>query len=448
MGFNSLLKFGGVFTVSSLLAWPQTAVQPIVLQDVRMIDGTGQPPRDHMQITIEGSKITEIRSALLRIAFPPNAKILNLEGKTVMPGIIDGHGHLGLVKGISVSPENYTPENIESQLNQYERYGVTTMISLGMNKDLLYRLKREQGEGQLGGAAILTADRGLGSPGGMPPVKVGPDQLYRPGTAEEARKDVDEMAERHPDLIKIWVDDSLGKLPKQTPEVYAAAIDETHKKGLRIAAHVYYQADAKGLVEDGVDILAHSIRDEAIDAGTVTAIKSKAVYYIPTLQLEESFYAYADHPAWMDAAFFKSALSPALAAQLASAEYRSKVESDPATAVHKQAFQTAMANLKTLMNAGARISFGTDSGANPYRIQGWAEHRELELMVEAGMTPLQAIQSATAVNAEMLNIGGKTGTIEKGKQADLIVLDADPAVQITNTRGIHMVFHNGKRVGQ
>ncbi len=225
--------------VLALQVRAQDAPRPIVLQDVRLIDGTGQPPRDHVQITITGGQITEIRSALLRIAFPPNAQVLNVSGKTVIPGLINGHGHLGLTKGISVGPANYTPENIEAQLKQYERYGVTSMMSLGMNKDSLYPLIAAQKQGQIGGATIFTADRGLGSPDGMPPVAVGTDQVYRPGTPAEARKDVDEMAARHPDLIKVWIDDNLGKLPKQAPDVYAAAIDESHKQHLRIAAHIF-----------------------------------------------------------------------------------------------------------------------------------------------------------------------------------------------------------------
>jgi imidazolonepropionase-like amidohydrolase len=183
-----------------------------------------------------------------------------------------------------------------------------------------------------------------------------------------------------------------------------------------------------------------------LDSDTISLIKNKKVYYIPTLQLEESFYAYAARPDWMDTPFFKNAESPELAQQLASPAYKSKVNSDKNTPVHRQAFRMAENNLKKLLDAGALIGFGTDSGAHPYRIQGFAEHRELELMVESGMTPLQAIQSATVVNANMLHIGEKTGTVEKGKQADLVVLNADPTTDVTNTRQIDLVFHNGKQV--
>ena len=269
---------------------------------------------------INGTRIAEVRSALLRIALPPNATVVNLEGKTVMPGLINGHGPLGLVRGTTADGHNYMPENVQRQLEQYEHYGVTTVMSLGMNKDLVHELKARQARGELGGATILDADRGIGSPGGMPPVKVGADQLYRPNSPEEARRDVDEMAGRHPDLIKMWIDDSLGKLPKMQPAIYQAVIDEGHKKSLRVAAHLYYGADAQRLVENGIDVIAHSVRDAAIGPETVRLIKSRHVYYIPTLQLEESFYAYAEHPEWLEVPFFAGALQAIRCATLGSAE--------------------------------------------------------------------------------------------------------------------------------
>jgi imidazolonepropionase-like amidohydrolase len=415
----------------------------IVLQDVRLIDGTGAPPVEHATIVIQDGKIMQVVHGASGTTVPAEARMLRLTGKTVMPGIINGHGHLGLTKGTTVSPANYTAENVERQLKQYERYGVTTMISLGMNKDLLYELRSRQEKGEIAGATILTADRGIGVPGGMPPVDVGPDQIYRPATPEEARKDVDEMQSRDANLVKIWVDDALHKLPAPKPAVYAAAIDEAHKQHLRAAAHVYYLGDSKQLIQDGIDILAHSIRDQEVDTDAVSLVNNRKVYYIPTLELEQSFYIYARHPAWMDTAFFKSAVDPQLEAELTSPAYKSKVEQDPATKIHETASETAMSNLKKLYEAKALIAFGTDSGATPYRIQGWAEHRELQLMVEAGMKPLEVIHSATAVTAQMLHIEEKTGSVERGKQADLIVLNADPLADIRNTEKIAMVLHNG-----
>ncbi len=430
----------------SVSALGQTAGGDLILQDVRLIDGTGRAPRDHVSIAIQGGRIAQIFSGTGVSISNPDAQTLKLSGKTVMPGIINGHGHLGLSQGTSVSAANYTVENIQRQLAQYERYGITTMISLGMNRDLLYQLRSEQEKGKLGGTTILTADRGIGTPGGVPAVNVGADQIYRPSTPEQARKAVQEMATRDPNLIKIWVDDNLHKLPAPNPAVDAAAIDEAHKLHLKVAAHVYYLADAKRLLQAGVDILAHSIRDQEIDADTISLLKEKNIYYIPTLQLEESFFIFAEDPAWMNTPFFQNAVNPALAQMFASAAYKQKIGHDPATAIHRAALQTAMVNLKKLRDGSIQVAFGTDSGANPFRIQGWAEHRELQLMVAAGMTPLEAIHSATGVNAQMLQLSEKTGTIEVGKRADLIVLDADPSTDINNTEKIAMVFHNGRQI--
>ena len=445
-----MVKFLALAAIAlcSLAAQDQTTNGSILLQDVRLIDGTGGAPKDHVTILIKGGKIAQIFSGTGVTISESDAQALNLSGKTVIPGLINGHGHVGLSQGTSVSSADYTRENIERQLAQYERYGITTIISLGMNKDLLYQIRSEQGKGNLGGATVLTADRGIGTPGGVPALDVAPDQLYRPATAEEARADVREMAQRSPNLIKIWVDDSLHKLHAPNPAVYAAAIDEAHKQHLQIAAHVYYLQDAKRLLQDGIDIFAHSIRDQEIDPDTVSLIKRKKVYYIPTLQLEESFFVYAGHAAWMDTPFFKEALNPELAEVLSYPSYKAGVQRDKTTPIHRAALQTAMTNIARLREAGLTdlIAFGTDSGANPFRIQGFAEHRELQLMVQSGMTPMEAIHSATLVNAQMLHLSDKTGSIEVGKQADLIVLDADPSSDIANTQKIGMVFHNGQEV--
>jgi imidazolonepropionase-like amidohydrolase len=274
----------------------------------------------------------------------------------------------------------------------------------------------------------------------MPPVKVGSDQLYRPKTAEAARAAVREMAAHSPNLIKIWVDDGLGKYPKMLPEAYEAVIDEAHRANLKVAAHVYYLSDAKSLVQHGVDILAHSIRDRELDAETVSLLKSKNVFYIPTLQLEESFYVYGGQPEWMNTPFFKTAVTPKQMELLNSEAKATGLD------VHRKAFETAMANAKKLHTATVSMGMGTDSGANPYRIQGFAEHRELELMVEAGFSPLEAIHAATQVNAKMLGIEDKTGTVEKGKQADMVILDANPLDDIRDTRKISAVYHRGRKV--
>ncbi|HET6218226.1 MAG TPA: amidohydrolase family protein [Acidobacteriaceae bacterium] len=414
------------------------------LTHVRVIDGTGHPPLEDATVVIEGNHILAVEQGAASI--PANAKILDLHGDTVMPGLINAHGHLALIADGKNSATAYTPENVLTELRQYESYGVTSMLSLGLNRDLLYPIREQQREGKLDGATVFTADRGIGVPDAAPGLPAAPDQLYRPATAEEARSVVDAMAKRHADVVKIWVDSVGGTKPTMSPEVYRAVIKQAHKHHLRVAAHIYYLADAKSLVNDGVDILAHSVRDKPVDQELIAAMKRRGVWYIPTFTVDESFYIYAQHPGFMQLDFFKDAVSPVVLTMLSSDTYSQKVNQDPSTAQHKADFAMDQQNLKTLYDAGVRVGFGTDSGAMPTRIPGFSEHRELEDMVQAGLTPMQAIVCATRNNAELLGIEATRGTLRPGKRADLLVLAANPLDDITNTRSIVTIFHDGRTV--
>jgi imidazolonepropionase-like amidohydrolase len=246
--------------------------------------------------------------------------------------------------------------------------------------------------------------------------------------------------------VKIWLDSLNGTKPEMKPEIYHAIIEEAHKRHIRVAAHVYYLADAKAVVLAGVDVLAHSVRDKPVDAELIALMKKRGVWYIPTFTVDESFYVYADHPAFMQVDFFKDAVPPETLAMLTSDAYAQKVERDPQTAHHKADFRMDQQNLKTLFDAGIHVGFGTDSGAMPTRIPGFSEHRELEDMVAAGLTPMQAIVCATGNNAKLLRIQALRGTIAQGKRADLIVLAANPLDDITNTRHIVTIFHDGRQI--
>src|SRR6185312_3341822 len=159
-----LLAATFAFLLTSVVAMAARTVIP----DVTIIEGSGGKPVAHATIVIEGSKIREIRTGGKPYKPSAGTKVLHFEGKFVMPGLISAHSHLGIVDGTTSKPGNYNRANIERQLKLYERYGVTTVTSLGLNRDLLYDLRAEQRSGKLGGAAILTAGRGLGVPGGVP----------------------------------------------------------------------------------------------------------------------------------------------------------------------------------------------------------------------------------------------------------------------------------------
>ncbi|NYF90855.1 amidohydrolase family protein [Tunturiibacter empetritectus] len=420
------------------------AQQVVVLRNARVIDGTGAAPREHVSLLLRNGKIEQIGGG--EMAAPAGAQVRDLTGKTVMPGLISAHSHLGLlVDDAESSAAGYTRENVTAQLKQYERYGVTAILSLGLNRDLVFVLRDEQQAGRLGGASIFTAGRGIGVPEGAPPLPAAADQIYRPATEKEARRAVDEMAAQRVDIIKIWVDKLHGKSPEMTPEIYKAVIDEAHKRHVRVAAHEYALEDAKQLVADGVDVLAHSVRDQVVDDAFVRAMKQHRVWYVPTFTVDESAYIYADDPAFMKTTFFQQAAGPKLLAKFSAPGYGEKIGQDPQTAQHKKDFDVGQQNLKKLFDAGVSVGFGTDSGALPGRIPGFAEHHELALMVKAGLTPLQTITAATGGNAKLLHATDR-GTIEVGKRADLLVLDADPLVDIGNTQRIFAVYHDGHNI--
>ena len=432
-----------VLLALSCAAFPASA-ETIAFQGARLIDGTGRAPQENSLVVVEGDRIVSVGTAG-KAAVPKGARVIDLRGRTIVPGFINGHGHVGLVADGQNRADAYTRENILPQLLQYEQYGVTSILALGLNRDLGFEVRDEQRRGGIPGASLYLAGRGIGVPDGAPPVPVAPDQVYRPLSAEEAVAEVRETAAHHPDMLKLWVDDIYGKFTKMKPPVFQAAIAEAHKQGIRVAAHVFYLADAKALVDAGVDALAHSIRDQPVDAGLIAGMKKHGTFYVSTFTVDESAFVFAEDPSLAQDPLLIQAVSPAFLKQIQAPEYKSKVAANPDLPKIKAALANGMKNLKALHDAGVRIAFGTDSGAQPARIPGWAEHRELELMVRAGLTPMDALVAATKGSAALLGASDR-GTIQAGKRADFLVLAADPLQDIRNTRRLVAVWHGGREV--
>ena len=437
-----------LFLLSMMILAPAiaSAQQLTILHNATVIDGTGSPAREHVDIGIRNGLIESIS----RTIQSAGATVIDCTGKTIIPGLISAHSHVGiLLNNADPSATAYTTDNVTAALNQYERYGVTSIISLGLNRDLGYDLRDQQRAGTLGGATLFTAGRGIGVPDGAPPLLVAADQVYRPATPSEARQNVDELAVRHADIVKIWVDPLHGRVPSMDPAIYAAIIDQSHLKRLHVAAHVYLLADARQLVNDGVDVLAHSVRDQPVDTPFIQSVLQHHTWYIPTLALDEAFFIFATHPEIMQSNFFRQAAGPQLLARLTAPDYAAKTLAAPQTAQSQHDHAIARQNLKALYDSGVQIAFGTDSGAVPGRIPGFSEHRELENLVTAGLTPLQAITIATGQTGQLLHTLDPTlclGLIAPGYSADLIILTADPLADIKNTRRISAIYHHGRAV--
>jgi imidazolonepropionase-like amidohydrolase len=351
-----------------------------------------------------------------------------------------------MTKGLKAGPENYGEENILRQLRQYARYGVTTVMSLGTDFEAIFKLRGPARENETPRATVFTAGRGFTGKAGYPAVLPGNAGVPREvDTVEEVRKNVEDLAQQKVDMVKIWVDDHWGHYKKIRPDLYRAIIDEAHKRGLRVMAHLFYLEDARQLVEAGLDGMAHSVRDREVDDALISLLKAKKTFAVPTLVREESTFVYAEPPAFLDTPFFNRWIDPEIIKQLKDPAYGARVKADPDFAKYPGQLKMGQKNLKKLWDAGIKVVFGSDSGP-PARFQGFFEHRELELMVEAGLTPAQALQAATLNAAEALRISDNFGTLAKGKRADMILLDADPLADIRNTRKINKVWIGGREV--
>jgi imidazolonepropionase-like amidohydrolase len=433
-----LLALGG----GTLL--PGTAgAETVAITGIRLIDGRGGPVLDDATVIIKDGRI---EAAGVAVSIPGSARRLDYGGRTIMPGLISDHSHVGQVNGTENGAQNYTRENIVAELEQYRRYGVTTVTALGLNGPLFETIRAEAHRGRIDGADLFGVDSGIGAPDGAPPqamLKVGSDQLDRPTTVEQARADVRRMAAHHTDLVKLWLDDFGGSVPtKIKPEIYKAVIDEAHRLGLRVAAHIHDLVDAQAIVDAGVDILAHGVRDQPVPPEFIAKLKRKGVWYIPTLALDEAAFAWADQAPWTLTPFARTALSPALAREIDDPAWRMQTLASPQTAAARRSLAMNLKNLKTLYDSGVKIGFGTDSGATALRVPGIAEHRELALMVEAGLSPLQALTIATRDAAALLKRTDR-GVLRPGSRADLIVLAADPATDIAASELIVEVWQAG-----
>ena len=425
-----------------------TSSSSTVLRDIRVFDGSGAPAVNHVTVVVTNGSIAAICTAAQTCPIPTGAvETSGLQNATVLPGLISAHTHLALLNDTGkFDSAAYTEAHVIAQLQLYEQDGVTTIASLGANRDLVWSLRDRQRAGQLGGATLLTVGRGIGVPGGFPPFAAAPDQLDRPASVAEARADVDRAADHHADLIKLWMDSDHGKMPEMSDTIARAVIAEAHARGLRVAAHIYALEDARRLVNEGVDILAHSVRDAPVDPGFVALLKAKGTWVIPTLTVDESFFIFADQPELLSNPLLTNAVSGPVLEQLQGAAYRNKTETDPSTTQHRRDFAIASQNLKRLYDAGVHIAFGTDSGATMARVPGYAEHRELGLMVRAGLTPAQALACATSANAEMLHL--RTGVLKVGAPADLLVVEGNPAADIEAINHIVAVYHGGVPVAR
>ncbi len=386
--------------VTVSLAQPPAAT---VFEGARVIVGDGRVI-DNATIVMQGDRITQVGAAAA-IKAPAGATRVSLAGKTVMPAIVDAHVHTST-----------TPPDLTNDLRQRAQFGVGAALSMGLDGTDVPFTQRAQTTPGL--ARLYLAGRGITAP------EKGRTEVPHWITTEaEARKAVQDEAAKKVDLVKIWVDDRDGQYPKLTPALYGPVIDEAHKLKLRVAAHLFSLDDAKGLLTAGIDAFAHGIRDRDVDDEVVAMFKErKNVVLIPNMP---------DRGVAADYSWLRGRIPDGELQKIQAA-----ATDRPAVAA---TWGIQARNLKTLAAAGVTVAIGTD-GNTP-----WAPHVEMADMVAAGMTPAQVIIAATRNAAAFVRVPN-TGTIDTGKTADFIVLDANPLDDITNTRKIASVYLRGALV--
>ena len=414
----------------------------VAIVGARVIDGTGASPVADAVVLIRDGRIAAVgpREAT---GVPDGAEALDATGQTIIPGLVDTHNHY---------PGDIAA--VERQLLTQLYYGVTSARSIGTDTPENVALMVEANAGRAGLPRMFTAGLGFTFPGGF-----GSGNRNEPTTEAEARALVREQAALGAHFVKMWVNAVPEPGMKIPPEIRAAIIDEAIASGLVPVAHIDEEADGPQLIEAGLrDFLHSTVRTFGPGAGVpmddpepsqafLQLARDNDIVFSPTLSISQNNWHFAEHPELLDDPDLRAAMNPDALASWDDPEVRANVVEDPGFEDRKAAFRQVQAFVKTLHDAGISVALGTDSGTRNVPM-GWGTHHELELYVEAGLTPMQALVAATATGARAMPPVGESdfGTLEAGKIADLILLDADPLANIRNTLAIDRVMQRGEWV--
>ncbi len=400
--------------------------KPIAIVHARIIDGIGGPPTEDGTVILRGSKI-EYAGPSGAAAIPGDAQIMDARGKSVMPGLADMHVHLqGGWDGISVDLLGY-----QRYLNAMLYSGITTLLDTGNYQPWVLQLRQEVAGGRLLGPRIYCTGAMIDASD-----PAWPDLAY----ALSSRAQIPEFVQRDKraniDLIKGYANLSDRMLRH--------LVEEAHKEKMRVVIDQWERNGSPDLVRTGIDGFAHA-PTRKMPADDIQLIRDREVFVITTLVVEE----YSGRRRLADLRFLDEPLiagttPPWFLTELRAEAMRTLSEAEKKDAEKSAAgFDEMKRNVKKLLDAGVLLAAGTDA-PYPGVFQGEAIHHELELLVEAGMTPLQAIRTATFNAAQIMHAEQEWGSLQTGRLANLVIVAGNPAARISDTRKIETVILNGR----
>ena len=433
---------GFILVLPQLAYGQQVEARSYLLDNVRVIIGDGSV-LESGALLVDGGRISAVG---LRSEIEPelNVEVIDLSGKTIMPALIDSHAHLGYEGHTSWGAENYSRENLIDHLQRYAYYGFSAVFSAGSDPDALaYQVQQAQLAGEFSSARFLFA-AGMAPPGQGPndqflthavalEKQTGQRILYGVDSVEQAIDSVREIAAKNISVIKIWVDDRGGSQQKLAPQLYRAIADEAAKNSIEIYAHQQYAEDMPNLLEAGVSGFLHGRIGTGLGREIAQQLSAASAFVVPNMGLAE-----LRREAIGTDDFLRASLPESVAARFGESSQRLlKANREEAREAELRA------SFGHLLDANVDIVLGTDAGAVPDHFFGYTGHRELEIFVRLGMTPMQAIVAATSKPAQRLGLDD-LGLLQPGYSADLVVLDKNPLNNIRNTRSISLVFLNGR----